>query len=41
MPDDLSAIKEAFDHVSWNPYWDGRWDRDAAEERFDKYITKP
>jgi len=28
-----------FDYISWNPYWDGKWDRKKAEERFEYYIT--
>lgn len=27
-----------FDYVSWNPLWDGKWDRTSAEERFERYI---
>lgn len=29
-----------FDHIAWNPYWDGKWDREEAEKRFKKYITE-
>jgi tRNA A37 methylthiotransferase MiaB len=29
---------EIFDYVSWNPYWDGKWNRNTAEKRFKKYI---
>jgi len=29
-----------FDYVSWNPYWDGIWDRQKAEERYKKYIEE-
>lgn len=32
------AVDEFFDYVSWNPYWDGKWNRQKAEERFKKYI---
>ena len=35
---DLTDIYELYDYVSWNPYWDGKWDRKKAEERFEKYI---
>jgi len=27
-----------FDYVSWNPYWDGVWDRKKAEDRFKHYF---
>jgi hypothetical protein len=27
-----------FNYVSWNPYWDGKWDRAKAEKRFEKYF---
>ncbi len=33
-----SDIYKLFDHVSWNPLWDGKWDRKKAEERFEYYI---
>lgn len=38
MPNDFSEIRELYDYVSWNPLWDGRWDRTNAEERFKYYI---
>lgn len=28
-----------FDHVAWNPYWDGKWDRVGAERRWAEYLT--
>lgn len=31
-------VYNVFDYVSWNPYWDGKWDRKKAEERFYKYF---
>jgi tRNA A37 methylthiotransferase MiaB len=31
-------IYEEFDYISWNPYWNGVWDREKAEKRFDKYF---
>lgn len=33
-------LGDLFDYVSWNPYWDGKWDRARAEERMKKYINK-
>lgn len=38
--DNSKKIKglEMFDYISWNPYWDGIWDRENAEQRFEKYI---
>ncbi len=35
---DLTDIVELYDYVSWNPLWDGKWDRERAEQRFEKYI---
>ena len=35
---DFSQIYKTYDYVSWNPYWDRKWDRGAAEKRFEKYI---
>jgi len=34
-PENLNA---EFDYISWNPYWDGVWNRGKAEERFKLYI---
>jgi len=31
-------LNEHFDYWSWNPYFDGNWDYQKAEERFKKYI---
>lgn len=31
-------LNELFDYVSWNPYFDGHWNRAKAEQRFKKYI---
>jgi hypothetical protein len=36
---DFRKIYAFYDYVSWNPLWDGVWNRAKAEERFDKYIT--
>lgn len=30
-------IFSRFDYVSWNPYWNGSWDRSLAEQRFTYY----
>lgn len=35
---DFDNIYSVFDYVSWNPYWDGKWDRKIAEEKFIKYF---
>ena len=31
-------LNKNFDYWSWNPYFDGHWDRKKAEERWKKYI---
>lgn len=31
-------LNDHFDYWSWNPYFDGNWDYQKAEERFKKYI---
>lgn len=31
-------LDKNFDYWSWNPYFDGHWDRKKAEERWKKYI---
>ncbi len=36
---DFSKVLNLYDYVSWNPYWDGKWDRNKAEKRFKKYIN--
>lgn len=36
MPEDW--LNDNFDYWSWNPYFDGKWDREKAEERFKEYI---
>jgi len=38
FPQDFSEIYKLYDYVSWNPLWDGKWDRKKAEERFEKYL---
>lgn len=35
---DMDYLKTIFDYVSWNPYWDGKWNREVAEQRFAKYL---
>jgi len=37
---DEEVMNELFDYYSWNPYWDGVWNRNKAEERFKKYIDQ-
>jgi len=35
FPDDwYPEVKRLFDYVSWNPFWDGVWDRARAEARW-------
>ncbi len=34
----MKKLGEAFDYISWNPYWDGIWDRKKAEKRFTAYL---
>ncbi|MFX0136527.1 MAG: hypothetical protein ACFFDN_23005 [Candidatus Hodarchaeota archaeon] len=36
---DMYTLQSVFDYISWNPYWDGIWDRAKAEIRFKKYLT--
>lgn len=36
---DVNWLNDTFDYWSWNPYFDGNWSRDKAEERFDEYIN--
>jgi tRNA A37 methylthiotransferase MiaB len=36
----LSKYEAIFDYVSWNPLWDGKWDRKKAEERFKSILGK-
>jgi tRNA A37 methylthiotransferase MiaB len=31
-------VYKLFDYVSWNPYWDGKWDRALAERRWRRYF---
>jgi len=33
-----NTIKEIFDHVAWNPYWNGKWDIVTAARRMTQYI---
>ncbi len=41
FPNPDKDILDLFDYVSWNPYWDGVWNRQKAEERFIHYFGKP
>jgi tRNA A37 methylthiotransferase MiaB len=34
----MDRLNDIFDYVSWNPYWDGQWDRNNAEKRFKQYL---
>lgn len=34
----IVGLYETYDHISWNPLWDGKWDRETAEKRWKKYI---
>lgn len=34
----IQELNRLFDYWSWNPYFDGNWDRKTAEQRFKKYI---
>ncbi len=34
----VEEVYEFFDYVSWNPYWDGQWDRETAELRWRRYF---
>lgn len=34
----IQELDNLFDYWSWNPYFDGNWDRQKAEKRFQKYI---
>lgn len=37
--EDKSWLDKVFDYWSWNPYFDGHWDREKAKERFTKYLS--
>jgi tRNA A37 methylthiotransferase MiaB len=39
FPNDFDKIYEIYDYVSWNPLWDGIWDRNKAEMRHEKYLS--
>lgn len=36
---DIAELEKIFDHVDWNPYWDGLWDRGVAEDKFKHYFA--
>ena len=38
---DLEKATKIFDYVLWNPYWNGKWDRAKAEDRWENYFGKP
>lgn len=35
---DFTPVYQLYDYVSWNPLWNGKWDRQVAEDRFDQYL---
>lgn len=35
---DEEKLNYYFDYYSWNPYFNGKWDRKKAEQRMEKYI---
>lgn len=37
---DKEKLEENFNYYSWNPYFDGNFDIERAEERYKKYILK-
>jgi len=37
-PNPTDNVYKLFDYVSWNPYWNGKWNREQAEQRFKKYF---
>ncbi len=34
----VEEYETMFDYVSWNPLWDGKWDRQKAEQKFYDYF---
>ena len=36
----IEWLNEHFDYWVWNPYFDGKWNREKAEERYRKYIGR-
>jgi tRNA A37 methylthiotransferase MiaB len=38
IPNPTKESLDMFDYVSWNPFWDGKWDAQKAVERFQKYL---
>ncbi len=38
---DFEKIYSLFDYVSWNPYWNGDFNAEKAEQRWKHYIEKP
>jgi ribosomal protein S12 methylthiotransferase len=39
FPNNSESLYAIYDYVSWNPLWNGIWDRKKAEERFRKYLN--
>ena len=38
---DFSEVYKIYDYISWNPLWDGKWNKQKAEQRFKKYLINP
>ena len=36
----VEELNKLFDYISWNPYWDGIWNRVEAERRFEFYFGR-
>jgi len=34
----FEKLYETFHYISWNPYWDGKWNYDNAKVRFEEYF---
>lgn len=37
-PNTCESLYDIFDHISINPYWDGKWNIKNAQDRMNKYI---
>ncbi len=40
FPECIGVLEDAFTYISWNPYWDGHWDRKLAEQRWEHYLKE-